>query len=437
MQQQQYNEMEESRGNQLPGERFCPMEDELVLLYLKPMLNGQKVPGRGRVVFDCDLYGHQEPWEIWETYKTRRPNDLRLNKDLYFFTQHKKMGLTDSRIRRTVGSGTWRADDSGKIVNSVETGLVVGLKKRYSYKNEASVHHGENSNTEQEELLEPQAKRQRTVQPIDNAPVVPIPSENENDAFAAELEESLPCFEDDNVPSDAETIGFQGEDNGGLDQLASEVQSGHEENWGPSFGVDHGILNPLPENENDVFAAELEDLMLCFEDDNVPSEAEPNGFQGEQNGGLQQLAAEVQSGLEENWPGPSFGDDHGLLNPLPQNENDVFAAELEGLLQCFEADNVASEAELNGFQGEKNGVQQQLVAAMQSCLEENWPGLSFGDDLGILNPLPEEDFLWEEMVKEMGIVQMEELVLKGVSRNIDVAEESVSNNTLLPFSTQF
>ncbi|KAK9902305.1 hypothetical protein M0R45_001752 [Rubus argutus] len=415
--------MEERRGHQLPGERFCPMEDELVLLYLKPMLNGQKVPGRGRVVFDCDLYGHQEPWEIWETYKTRRPNDLRLNKDLYFFTQHKKVGLTDSRIRRTVGSGTWRADDSGKIVNSVETGLVVGLKKRYSYKNEASVHHGcwimyefelldrskkqkknndyvlcllrkngepqsekkrkqlpkkevlgvnyvcdegDNSNMEQEELLEPQARRQRTVQPIYNAPVVPIPSENENDAFAAELEESLPCFEDDNVPSDAETLGFQGEDNGGLDQLAAEVQSGHEENWGPSFGVDHGILNPLPENENDVFTDELEDLLSCFEDDNVPSEAEPNGFQGEQNGGLQQLAD-----------------------------------------------------------------------AMQSGLEENWPGLSFGDDLGILNPLPEEDFLWEEMVEEMGIVQMEELLLNGVSRNIDVGEENVSNNTLLPFLTQF
>jgi hypothetical protein len=305
----------------------------------------------------------------------------------------------------------------------VETGLVVGLKKRYSYKNEASVHHGcwimyefelldrskkqkknndyvlcllrkngepqsekkrkqlpkkevlgdnyvcddgENSNTELEELLEPQAKRQRIVQPIDNAPVVPIPSENENDAFAAELEESLPCFEDDNVPSDAEAIGFQGEENGGLQQLAAEVQSDHEQNWGSSFGDDLGILNPLPQNENDVFAAELEGLLQWFEDDNVPSEAELNGFQGEENGGLQQLAD-----------------------------------------------------------------------AMQSGLEENWPGFSFGDDLGILNPLPEEDFLWEEMVEEMGIVQMEELVLNGVSRNIDVAEENVSNNTLLPFLTQF
>ncbi|KAK9944633.1 hypothetical protein M0R45_010193 [Rubus argutus] len=314
--QQQELEMED-HGDQLPGERFCPMEDELVLFYLKPMLNGQTVPGRGRVVFDCDLYGHQEPWEIWETYKTRRPNDLRLNKDLYFFTQHKKLSPTDSRIRRTVGSGTWKGEDSGKLVNSLKTGRVVGLKKRYSYKNEASVHHGcwiirenkvkrkrlilgdnyvcddgENSNTEQEEFHEPQAKRQQTVLPIVNAPPVPIPSANENDAFAAELEELLPCFEDGNVPSEAEAIGFQREVNGGLQQLAAEGQSVHEENWGPSFGDDHGVLNPLPE----------------------------------------------------------------------------------------------------------------------------------------------EDFLWEEMAEEMGIVQMEELVLNGVSSNIDVAEENVSNFTLSSYS---
>ncbi|XP_062028396.1 NAC domain-containing protein 83-like [Rosa rugosa] len=134
--------VEESRGNQLPGERFCPMEDELVLFYLKPMLSGEKVPGRNRVVFDCDLYGHQEPWEIWDAYKTRRPNDLRLNKDIYFFTQHKTMSSTDTRIRRNVGNGTWKGDDSGKPVKSLETGRVVGLKKRLTYKNQASEHNG-------------------------------------------------------------------------------------------------------------------------------------------------------------------------------------------------------------------------------------------------------------------------------------------------------
>ncbi|XP_024178907.1 NAC domain-containing protein 2-like [Rosa chinensis] len=312
--------MEESRGNQFPGVRFCPMEDELVLFYLKPLLSGEKVPGRNSVVFDCDLYGRQEPWEIWEAYKTRRPNDLRLNKDIYFFTQHKKMSSTDSRIRRTVGNGTWKGDNSGKPVKSLETGRVVGLKKRLTYKNEASVHNGcwilhefyldrslrdkkqkakdyvlcllrkngepetkiekkrkqreeeevlennyacddgENTNKEQEELLEPQAKRQRNVPSIDYA-LVPMPSEE--DAFAAELEETLPCFEDDNAPSEAEAIVFQGEENWGLQQLASEVQSG------PSFGEDHGIFIPLPEEDflleemvEQMGMVEMEDLLV-------------------------------------------------------------------------------------------------------------------------------------------------------------------------------
>nr|XP_011465413.1 PREDICTED: NAC domain-containing protein 68-like [Fragaria vesca subsp. vesca] len=230
--------MEERRGNQLPGQRFCPMDDELVLFYLKPMLSGENVPGGNRVVFDCELYGKQEPWEIWEDFKTRRPHDLRLNKDIYFFTQHKTMSSTDKRIRRNVGSGTWKSDDSGKEVVSVENGRVVGLKKRLTYKNEDSVQNGcwilyeffldrslrdkkqkmkdyvlcllrkngepktkiakkrkqheeeevledndacddtEMSSGEQEELLEPQAKKQRTAPSTDNAPPT-VPSQDD------------------------------------------------------------------------------------------------------------------------------------------------------------------------------------------------------------------------------------------------------------------
>ncbi|KAL6135034.1 hypothetical protein ACLB2K_067262 [Fragaria x ananassa] len=277
---QQASAMEEIRNNQLPGVRFCPMEDELLLFYLKPMLSGQNVPGRNKVVFDCDLYGQQEPWEIWEAYKTKRPNDLRLHKDLYFFTQHKKMKSTDKRIRRTVGSGTWKGNDSGKPVKS--SGRKIGLKKRFTYENKKSKHHGcwilhefyldrslrdkkekvkgyvlcllrknddsktkiekkrkqreeedfldendacddgEQSNTEQEELLETQAKQQRTV--------CPVPTPSEVDAFIASLEGSMECVQDDfSRPSEAESIGFQGVEDGGLQQLALEVESG------PSF----------------------------------------------------------------------------------------------------------------------------------------------------------------------------------------------------------
>nr|XP_011465406.1 PREDICTED: uncharacterized protein LOC105351744 [Fragaria vesca subsp. vesca] len=286
--------MEESRGTQLPGQRFCPMDDELVLFYLKPMLSGENVPGRNRLVFDCDLYGKQEPWEIWEDFKTRRPQDLRLNKDIYFFTQHKTISSTDKRIRRNVGSGTWRSDDFGKPVVSVETGRVVGLKKRLTYKNVDSVQNGcwilyeffldrslrdkkrklkdyvlcllrkngepktkiakkrkqreeedevlenndacddtEISRGEQEELLEAQAKKQRTAPSIDSAP--PTMPSQDDDAFAAELQETLECVEDNYAPLlEAEASSFRGD----------------EENFGQQpLAANHGIFNQLQEKD--------------------------------------------------------------------------------------------------------------------------------------------------------------------------------------------
>ncbi|KAK9929360.1 hypothetical protein M0R45_026462 [Rubus argutus] len=81
----------------LPGQRFCPMEDELLMYYLKPKVNGKEVPGNEDVIYELDLYGEQDPWKIWERFQARRGNDLRKNKDLYFFTQKKKMSATGKR----------------------------------------------------------------------------------------------------------------------------------------------------------------------------------------------------------------------------------------------------------------------------------------------------------------------------------------------------
>ncbi|KAL6183838.1 hypothetical protein ACLB2K_045248 [Fragaria x ananassa] len=244
--------MEESRGTQLPGQRFCPMDDELVLFYLKPMLSGENVPGRNRLV------------------------------------------STDKRIRRNVGSGTWRSDDFGKPVVSVETGRVVGLKKRLTYKNVDSVQNGcwilyeffldrslrdkkrklkdyvlcllrkngepktkiakkrkqreeedevlenndacddtEISRGEQEELLEAQAKKQRTAPSIDSAP--PTMPSQDDDAFAAELQETLECVEANYAPLlEAEASSFRGD----------------EENFGQQpLSANHGIFNQLQEKD--------------------------------------------------------------------------------------------------------------------------------------------------------------------------------------------
>ncbi|KAM5586233.1 NAC domain-containing protein 83-like [Rosa sericea] len=131
----------------LPGQRFCPMEDELLMYYLKPKVNGEEVPGKEALICELDLYGEQEPWNIWERYEARRANDLRRNKDLYFFTKKKKVSAKASRIRRKVGSGTWKGQDAAKEIylldqNQQPTTTLLGFKKTYTYKNTSSVHHG-------------------------------------------------------------------------------------------------------------------------------------------------------------------------------------------------------------------------------------------------------------------------------------------------------
>ncbi|XP_024171810.1 NAC domain-containing protein 67-like [Rosa chinensis] len=131
----------------LPGHRFCPMEDELLLYYLKPKVNGKEVPGKESLICELDLYGDQEPWKIWERFEARRTNDLRKNKDLYFFTQKKKVSAKASRISRKVGSGTWKGQVAAKNIylldeNQKPTTTLLGFKKTYTYQNKRSVHHG-------------------------------------------------------------------------------------------------------------------------------------------------------------------------------------------------------------------------------------------------------------------------------------------------------
>ncbi|KAK9937820.1 hypothetical protein M0R45_014588 [Rubus argutus] len=119
---------------------FCPVDEELILRYLCPKVRGEEVPGEDYLIFNFNLYGDQEPWEIWDMYNERRKNDLRLNKDLYFFSQRKKMTPNGSRMGRTIGSGTWKGVDAAKKVYA--SGSVIGFRKRFTYENKESVHHG-------------------------------------------------------------------------------------------------------------------------------------------------------------------------------------------------------------------------------------------------------------------------------------------------------
>ncbi|KAL6135032.1 hypothetical protein ACLB2K_067260 [Fragaria x ananassa] len=336
------------------------------------------------------------------------------------------MSSTDKCIRRTVGSGTWKGNDSEKPVKSFETGRVIGSKKKITYENEESDHHGcwilfefyldrslrdkkekakdyvlcllrkngepktkiekkrkqreeeevlenndacddgEQSNTEKEELLEPQAKRQQNV----SAPPVPMPSED--DAFVAELEESLECVQDDNSPPlEAEAIGFQVMEDGGLQQLACEVQSGPPfvplpdedfvmEEW--SNNVCGGLIHLIDHNEeDDAFVAELEESLEYVQDDNSPtSEAEPISYQGAENGGLQQLACEVQSD-------PSFV-------PLPEDDfelDEEFFEEIYNYVETEEQDPAGSNILCEGLMDFEDGDGLDWINSISFSPEEN------------------------------------------------------------------
>ncbi|KAL6199075.1 hypothetical protein ACLB2K_028862 [Fragaria x ananassa] len=135
------------RHTLLPGQRFCPMEDELLMHYLNPKVNGKEVPGQETLISELDLYGDEEPWNTWKRFEKDRANDLRRNKDLYFFTRLKKVSAKGSRICRKVGKGTWKGQDKAKKIYLVDqkqqqTKTLLGSRKTYTYKNTGSEHHG-------------------------------------------------------------------------------------------------------------------------------------------------------------------------------------------------------------------------------------------------------------------------------------------------------
>ncbi|KAL5827782.1 hypothetical protein ACOSQ3_019633 [Xanthoceras sorbifolium] len=122
------------------GYRFLPKDEELISCYLFNRIFAQTEPSNDLEKFlfkECDLYGSQEPWDIWDLYGG---NHLEEGQVLYFFTHLKKFSVNGSRFCRRIGSGTWAGEDSGK---KIRAGNVVGLKKRFRYENQDSQHDGD------------------------------------------------------------------------------------------------------------------------------------------------------------------------------------------------------------------------------------------------------------------------------------------------------
>ncbi|TXG62837.1 hypothetical protein EZV62_009831 [Acer yangbiense] len=123
------------------GYRFQPTDEELVTYFLfnkifaetdDPFSDIEKFSVR-----EGDLYGSQDPCDIWNLYGG---DNLEDGKPLYLFTRLKKVSSNGSRISRRVGSGTWAGEDSGDTITSQN--YVVGVKKRFRYENKKSPDNG-------------------------------------------------------------------------------------------------------------------------------------------------------------------------------------------------------------------------------------------------------------------------------------------------------
>ncbi|XP_015583216.1 NAC domain-containing protein 41 [Ricinus communis] len=127
--------------DQIPvGYRFNPTDCELVGYYLFNKLNGCLLPIDNMLVADTNLYGKDEPLQLWEKFGGNC--SFYSDGEIYLFTKLKKKG---SRILRSVGAGgTWHGVDAGKPVR-IKTNrgqLIEGTKKCFSYRNPNSIHDG-------------------------------------------------------------------------------------------------------------------------------------------------------------------------------------------------------------------------------------------------------------------------------------------------------
>ncbi|KAF7836527.1 NAC transcription factor 47-like [Senna tora] len=109
------------------GFRFIPKDEELIQYYLFNKITGMPLPEG--VVLECDLYGSENPWEIWQRY-SHKVVKWEEGEDLYFFTTLKKK--SSRRIERSVGIGRWEGE-GGSDIKHPNTGKVIGCVKRLRF----------------------------------------------------------------------------------------------------------------------------------------------------------------------------------------------------------------------------------------------------------------------------------------------------------------
>nr|XP_027189266.1 NAC domain-containing protein 83-like [Cicer arietinum] len=121
----------------LPSRNLKPTDEELLKSFLYNKINNNPLPNHINIL-EHDLFGiKKNPWEIWEEFEASHSY---CEKDLYFFTLLKKKSATSSRMVRTIGMGTWEAEDAKKDIVDKETCQLLGNKKRYRFEKSGTIH---------------------------------------------------------------------------------------------------------------------------------------------------------------------------------------------------------------------------------------------------------------------------------------------------------
>ena len=110
------NKTMEKKIPQVHGFRFTPKDRQLFCHYLYGKIRDTLLPIDREIVRECDLYGADQPWILWES---NGGNHLTVKDDLFFFTKLRKKNAHHSkRFLRTIGTpdcmGTWSGEDAGE-----------------------------------------------------------------------------------------------------------------------------------------------------------------------------------------------------------------------------------------------------------------------------------------------------------------------------------
>ncbi|CAB4273100.1 unnamed protein product [Prunus armeniaca] len=122
--------------NNIPmGFKFHPSDEELFGYYLLNKVRGSSFKYEN-VISEFDLYGQIESWDIWNQFGGNKLED---GEDLYFFTKLKSSSAKNTHMARTIGFGSWKAENSGKKVpDPKDKKNDLGMWKRLHYENPKS-----------------------------------------------------------------------------------------------------------------------------------------------------------------------------------------------------------------------------------------------------------------------------------------------------------